>query len=105
MLLANLLEHTRKLRLKHMEKEYHLVSTIASIYEANLLIHLKEDSWEAVVKSERFSEVIDGTPSAREMLKVFTDRLVQDTYQEGFTSFKENDTKNERLRRKTFIGK
>ena len=103
-LLANLLEHTRKLRLKHMEKEYHLVSTIASIYEANLLIRLKEDSWEAVVKSERFSEVIDGTPSAREMLKVFTDRLVQDTYQEGFTSFAELDTLDERLRGKTFIG-
>ena len=103
-LLANLLERARKLRLKRMEKEYHLVSTIASIYAANLLIHLKEDTWEAVVKSERLSAVIDGTTSAREMLKVFTDRMVQDTYQKGFTSFAELDTLDERLQGKAFIG-
>lgn len=97
-------ERTRKRRMKQMEKEYHLVSTIASIYAANLLIHLKEDTWEPIVESDRLKSFIGEIKSAHEMLRVFAERCVQPAYREGFRIFSDMDTLDERLQGKSFIG-
>lgn len=42
-------QYSKKRRLLRMEKEYHLVSAISSIYLSNLLIHPQDDTWEPIV--------------------------------------------------------
>ncbi len=102
--LANFMQRSRKRRLKQMEKEYHLVNTIASIYSANLLIRLEEDSWEPIVETPRLQNVITGIESAQEMLSVFRDKLVHVAYREGFSTFADLKTVDQRLEGKNFIG-
>ena len=102
--IVQLRERARKQRMKQMEKEYHLVSTIASIYAANLLIHVAEDTWEPLVESERLKLILGEVQSTREMLRIFTDQCVLPSDQSGFEHFVDLDTMDERLRGKNFIG-
>lgn len=104
LILANLMQRNKKRKMQQMEKEYHLVNTITSIYAANLLIRIQEDRWEPIITTQRLMQVIDGVVSAKEMLQILIERLVQPVYQEGFRQFVEMATLEERLRDKKFIG-
>lgn len=103
-ILASFKERNRKRELKRMEKEYHLVSTIASIYAANLLIHIEDDSWEPIVETDRLKGIISEIKPAHEMLHVFKEKCVQPQYQAGFESFVNLEILDERLKGKNFIG-
>ena len=52
--------YSKKRRLLRMEKEYHLVSAISSIYLSNLLIHPQDDTWEPIVQSDRMKAITNG---------------------------------------------
>lgn len=97
-------QQLRREKLQQMEKEYHLISTIASIYSANLLIHMEDNTWEPVVESERMKKVIDKTPAADEMLKTFIRERVKEASKEEFFRFADLTTLEERLQGVNFIG-
>lgn len=59
-----------------MEKEYHLISAISSIYLSNLLIHPQDDTWEPIVQSERMKAITNGVLSAKAMLEKFNTECV-----------------------------
>lgn len=73
-------QYSKKRRMLRMEKEYHLVSAISSIYLSNLLIHPQDDTWEPIVQSERMKAITNGVLSAKAMLEKFnTERVAERT--------------------------
>ena len=97
-------QYVKREKLQQMEKEYHLISTIASIYYANLLIDIEENTWKPVVESDRMKQVIDRIPEADEMLKAFIRERVRDTSQEEFYKFVDMSTLEQRLKGANFVG-
>ena len=97
-------QYVKREKLQQMEKEYHLISTIASIYSANLLIDIEENTWKPVVDSDRMKQVIDRIPEADEMLKAFIRERVRDTSQEEFYKFVDMSTLEQRLKGANFVG-
>ena len=97
-------QHRRQERLAYLEKEIHLTSAIASIYSANLLLQLRDNTWTPIVASDRLKEALQGAENAMEMLKRFRNTQVADTYQEGFAIFADINTMEGRLKDKNFEG-
>ena len=97
-------QYSKKRRLLRMEKEYHLVSAISSIYLSNLLIHPQDDTWEPIVQSERMKAVTNGVLSAKAMLEKFNTECVAEAYREEFRAFTDLDTAQQRLEGKAFDG-
>ncbi len=89
-------QYSKKRRLLRMEKEYHLVSAISSIYLSNLLIHPQDDTWEPVVQSERMKAITNGVLSAKAMLEKFNTECVAEVYREEFRAFTDLDTAQQR---------
>ena len=97
-------QYSKKRRLLRMEKEYHLVSAISSIYLSNLLIHPQDDTWEPIVQSERMKAITNGVLSAKAMLEKFNTECVAEAYREEFRAFTDLDTAQQRLEGKAFDG-
>ena len=97
-------QYSKKRRLLRMEKEYHLVSAISSIYLSNLLIHPQDDTWEPIVQSERMKAITNGVLSAKAMLEKFNTECVAEAYREEFRAFTDLDTAQQRLEGKAFVG-
>lgn len=98
------IQHRRKEHLNYMEKELHLTSAIASIYSANLLLRLRNNTWSPIVASDTLRSVLQGEDSAMEMLKKFRDSQVAEEYREGFARFADMNTMEGRLKGKNFEG-
>ena len=90
-------QYSKKRRLLRMEKEYHLISAISSIYLSNLLIHPQDDTWEPIVQSERMKAITNGVLSAKAMLEKFNTECVAEAYREEFRAFTDLDTAQQRL--------
>lgn len=97
-------QYVRKKRLSRLEKEYHLVNAIASIYSTNLLIRLEENTWEPVIEPDILKPYIDGVQAADTMMECINTNRIHAAYREGFREFVRMDTMHERLREKAFIG-
>ena len=97
-------QYSKKRRMLRMEKEYHLVSAISSIYLSNLLIHPQDDTWEPIVQSERMKAITNGVLSAKAMLEKFNTECVAEAYREEFRAFTDLDTAQQRLEGKAFDG-
>ena len=99
-----LFQHRRKERIQYLEKEFHLTSAIASIYSANLLLRLRDNTWQTVVASDRLQGALQGAETAMEMLKRFRSSQVMEEYREGFARFTDINTMEGRLKGKNFEG-
>ena len=99
-----LFQHRRKERIQYLEKEFHLTSAIASIYSANLLLRLRDNTWQTVVASDRLQGALQGAETAMEMLKRFRSSQVMEEYREGFARFTYINTMEGRLKGKNFEG-
>ena len=97
-------QRRRKERIQYLEKEFHLTSAIASIYSANLLLRLRDNTWQPVVASERLLGALQGAETAMEMLKKFRSSQVTEEYREGFARFTDINTMEGRLKNKNFEG-
>ena len=97
-------QHRRKERIQYLEKEFHLTSAIASIYSANLLLRLRDNTWQPVVVSDRLKAFLQETETAMEMLKNFRNTQVAEEYREGFARFTDINTMEGRLKGKNFEG-
>ena len=97
-------QHRRKERIQYLEKEFHLTSAIASIYSANLLLRLRDNTWQPVAASDRLRETLQGAETAMEMLKKFRNTQVTEEYREGFARFTDINTMEGRLKGKNFEG-
>ncbi len=97
-------QYRRKERLQYLEKEFHLTSAIASIYTANLLLRLRDNTWQPVVASDRLRETLQGVETAMEMLRKFRTTQVTEEYREGFARFTDINTMEGRLKGKIFEG-
>lgn len=97
-------QRRRKERIQYLEKEFHLTSAIASIYSANLLLRLKDNTWQPIVASERLRGALQGAETAMEMLKKFRNSQVTEEYREGFARFADINTMEGRLKEQNFEG-
>ncbi len=97
-------QRRRKERIQYLEKEFHLTSAIARIYSANLLLHLRDNTWQPVVASDRLRDALQGAETAMEMLKKFRNSQVMEEYREGFARFTDINTMEGRLKGKNFEG-
>lgn len=97
-------QYQQRKRLLQVEKEYHLISAIGSIYSVNLLIYPDEDRWEALLETPLLRKIVGDTESAREMLAAFCSQGVAENDQEGFARFADLNDVSDRLRGKAFEG-
>ena len=97
-------QRQKQRELAQMEKEYHLVNAIASIYSNNLLIHLQEDRWEPILETPRMEQIVGGAVSARQMIENICENGVSPDSREEFRAFADLDTAPRRLFGKPFIG-
>lgn len=94
----------REERLDYLEKEVHLTSAIASIYSANLMLRIPENTWQTIVASEHLREALQGTETAMDMLRKFRITQVAEGYREAFARFTDVNTMEGRLQGKSFEG-
>lgn len=97
-------QRSRRKKLMQMEKEYHLMNAISSIYSTNLLIWLKENRYSIIIKNENMEKVLEGIKKADEAREALIENFVAEPYREDFRKFTDLETIAERLRGKRFIG-
>ena len=74
-------------KMDRMEKEFHLVQAISSIYDVNLILYPKENTWEPVVETSQLKEIITGIKEADKMLTEFAQKLMLESARETFLEF------------------
>ncbi len=97
-------QRARKKRLLQIEKEYHLINAIASIYATNIIIRLKENTFSVILQTERMKEVLEGVTRADEALDKLLERFVAHGYRYEFSQFTDMKTVAERIKGKPFMG-
>ena len=99
-----LIQHRRREKLLQMEKEYHLINAIASIYSVNLVIHLDDNTWTAITQTEDLAKATMGIEKADGMLEAITRKFIMRQDREEFRKFVDLGTLRERLQNKSFVG-
>lgn len=97
-------QHLQKEKFRQMEREYHLINAIGSIYRVNIVISLEDASWEAIIEPKELKKILEPFPNAIEMLENYKTRRVLEPYQEEFSKFICLETMEERLKSQRFIG-
>ena len=97
-------QHLQKEKFRRMEREYHLVNAIGSIYRVNIVISLEDATWEAIIEPGELKKILEPFPNAVEMLENYKTRRVLEPYQEEFSKFICLETMEERLKSQRFIG-
>lgn len=91
-------------KMDRMEKEFHLVQAISSIYDVNLILYPKENTWEPVVETSQLKEIITGIKEADKMLTEFARKLMLESARETFLEFTDLTTLSERMKERNFLG-
>ncbi len=97
-------QHNDRLLMAGVQKEYHLVRAIGSIYSTNLLLRLDDNTWEPIVESEILHELIDHEMHADVVIRIIGEQLVHKGHQQGFFEFADLRTMNERMGDRAFLG-
>ncbi len=97
-------QHLQKEKFRQMEREYHLINAIGSIYRVNIVISLEDATWEAIIDPGELKKILEPFPNAIEMLENYKTRRVLEPYQEEFSKFICLETMEERLKSQRFIG-
>lgn len=93
-----------KERIRQLEKEHHMLASIASIYDVNLLLNLEGNTWETILQTTAMEEALNGISKTDEMLRVFCDKLMMESAREKFLEFTDPHTLSERLKERDFLG-
>lgn len=93
-----------KERIRQLEKEHHMLASIASIYDVNLLLNLEGNTWETILQTTAMKEALNGISKTDEMLRVFCDKLMMESAREKFLEFTDPHTLSERLKERDFLG-
>ena len=94
----------KKEKIRLMEKEYYMLTAIASIYDVNVLIHLEENTWEVILQTTAMERAVLGIEKADEMLQVFCEKLMMESAREKFLQFVDFSNIQERFQGKQFLG-
>lgn len=86
------------------EREYYMLTAIASIYDANVLLHLDDNTWEVILQTKAMEREITGIKYADEMLQVFCDRLLMESARAGFLEFVDLRTIEQRMTGQSSLG-
>ncbi len=97
-------QYLQKSRFRQMEREYHLINAIGSIYRVNIVISLEDAAWETILDLKELKNILEPFPNAIEMLENYKLKRVLEPYQEEFSKFICLETMEERLRSQKFIG-
>lgn len=93
-----------KEKLRQLEKEHHMLASIASIYDVNLLLDLEGNTWETILQTTAMEEALTGISKTDEMFRVFCDKLMMESAREKFLEFTDLHTLSERLKERDFLG-
>ena len=104
LIILNQQQRNEKVLLGKMQKEYHLIRTIGTIYSTNLLIQLDENRWEAVIATEEVRVLLGGESRADAMLNKICEHLVHPDHRQGFAEFTDLFTLRKRLKGEKFLG-
>lgn len=94
----------KKEQIRLMEKEYYMLTALASIYDVNVMINLQENTWEVILQTTAMERAVLGIEKADEMLQTFCDKLMMESAREGFLQFMDFSTIQERFLGKQFLG-
>lgn len=97
-------QYLQKARFRQMEREYHLINAIGSIYRVNIVISLEDATWEAILDLKELRKILEPFPNAIDMLENYKLKRVLEPYQEEFSKFICLETMEERLKSQKFIG-
>ena len=97
-------QYLQKSRFRQMEREYHLINAIGSIYRVNIVISLEDATWEAILDLKELKKILEPFPNAIDMLENYKLKRVLEPYQEEFSKFICLETMEERLKSQRFIG-
>ena len=104
MVIFTVAQHRRKEKLLQVEKEYHLINAIASIYSVNLVIHLDTNTSQPITQTEAAARATAGAETAQDMLRSIARTFISRPEREEFYKFADLSTLPERLERKSFVG-
>lgn len=103
MLFVLLRHRTMMGNLIQLEKQYHIIHAISSIYSANFLIHLETHTSETIKAPDMMAEKLQGVTSSDDVLDWVVGNLVQDSYCDEYREFMDVDTMAQRLENKKCI--
>lgn len=104
LLVALFLQYRRRENMRQLEKEYHLNNAIASIYNVNLLIHIRENTWEPLLQTEKLDGAIRGQIHADGMFDTICEEFIMESGRAAFRQFTDLHTIQERMHGKRFLG-
>lgn len=97
-------QHNDKLLMAGVQKEYHLVRAIGSIYSTNLLLRLDDNTWEPILEADILHGLIDHEIHADAVIRIIGERLVHQGHRQGFLEFADLHTMKERMGNRAFLG-
>lgn len=98
------IQYSKRAKLLQVEKEYHLINAIASIYNNNFLIDLRENTFEIILRTERMENALDGINDLESAFNVIADKFVNPAAKKEFLKFTDMNTVAERMKGKPFLG-
>lgn len=89
--------------MRQMEKQYHIIRSVSSVFSICMLFDLKKDTWEIIKASDRIREMIGNEKNTAKMLKYFCRNAVAQPEWTNFLDFVNPATISDRLKGKDYM--
>ena len=89
--------------MRQMEKQYHIIRSVSSVFSICMLLDLKKDTWEIIKASDRIRKMIGNETNNVKMMRRFCKRAVAPSDWQNFWDFVNPDTIAKRLMGKDYI--
>ena len=89
--------------MRQMEKQYHIIRSVSSVFSICMLLDLKKNTWEMIKASERVRKMTGNETNNAKMMKYFCKNAVAQSEWQKFWDFVNPDTLAERLKGKDYI--
>ncbi len=89
--------------MRQMEKQYHIIRSVSSVFSICMLLDLKKDTWEIIKASDRIRKMIGNETNNVKMMRRFCKRVVAPSDWQNFWDFVNPDTIAKRLMGKDYI--
>lgn len=89
--------------MRQMEKQYHIIQSVSSVFSICMLLDLKKNTWEMIKASDQIRKMTGNETNTANMMKFFCKNTVAQSERQKFWDFVNPDTLAERLQGKDYI--
>ena len=88
--------------MRQMEKQYHIIQSVSSVFSICMLLDLKKNTWEMIKASDQIRKMTGNETNTANMMKFFCKNTVAQSERQKFWDFVNPDTLAQTLQEKDY---